>query len=77
VSDTFHIQNGLKQDALTPLHFRFSLEYAIRKSQEYQDMLESNWKHQLLVYTDYVTSMGINTNSIKKNTGTSLDAFKV
>jgi hypothetical protein len=32
LSDTFPIQNGLKQgDALSPLLFNFALEYAIRK----------------------------------------------
>jgi hypothetical protein len=30
LSDTFPIQNGLKQDALPPLLFNFALEYAIR-----------------------------------------------
>jgi hypothetical protein len=33
LSETFPIQNGLKQgDALSPLLFNFALEYAIRKS---------------------------------------------
>jgi hypothetical protein len=32
LSDSFPIQNGLKQgDALSPLFFNFALEYAIRK----------------------------------------------
>jgi len=32
LSDTFPIQNGLKQgDVLSPLLFNFALEYAIRK----------------------------------------------
>jgi hypothetical protein len=37
LSDSFPIQNGLKQgDALTPLHFNFALEYEIRKVQKNQ-----------------------------------------
>jgi hypothetical protein len=35
LSDSFPIQNGVKQgDALSPLLFNSSLEYAIRKVQE-------------------------------------------
>jgi hypothetical protein len=35
LSDTFPIQNGMKQgDALSPLLFNFALKYAVRKVQE-------------------------------------------
>jgi hypothetical protein len=34
LSDAFPIQNGMKQDALLPLLFNFSREYAISKVQE-------------------------------------------
>jgi hypothetical protein len=32
--DNFPVQNGLKEDALSPPLFNFALEYAIRKVQE-------------------------------------------
>jgi hypothetical protein len=52
-SDSFPIQNGLKQgDALSPLLFKVSLEYAIKKVQENQVGLKFNGTYQLLAYAD-------------------------
>ena len=48
LSDMFPIRNGLKQgDALSPLLFNFSLDYAIRRVQVIQNGLQLNGTHQL------------------------------
>jgi hypothetical protein len=76
LSDNFPIQNCLEEgDALSPLIFNFALEYVIRKVQENQMGLEVNGTHQLLVYAD-MNLLGCNIDTIKKNTGNSIDPNK-
>jgi hypothetical protein len=66
--DHFPIQNGLKEgDALSPLLFNFTLEYAIRKVQKIWVGLKLKGTHQLLVHADKVNLLGGNIETIKKH----------
>ena len=66
LSDMFPIRNGLKQDALSPLHFSFALEYTIRRVQVNQNSLKLNGTHQLLVYADDVNILGGSVHTVRK-----------
>ena len=77
VSDRFPIRNGLKHgDALSPVLFNFSLEYAIRRVQVNQDDFKLNGTHQLLAYADDVNILGGGIHTLKENAETLVTATR-
>ena len=77
LSDVFPIRNVLKQrDALSPLLFKFALEFAIRRVQVNKDGLKLNGTLPLSVYADDVNTLGGKVRTIEKNTEAFLVASK-
>jgi len=69
LSDTVPFKNYLKQgDALSPLLFIFSVEYAIRTVQVNQDGLKLKVSHQIPIYANDVNILGGWLITTKKNT---------
>jgi hypothetical protein len=58
------------------LLFNNDLGFPIRKVQENQVGLKLNGAHQLLAYADYVSLLGYNINTIKRNRETLIHASK-
>jgi hypothetical protein len=68
LSETFPIRNGLKQgDSLSPLLFKFALEYAIERVQVKRDGLKLNVTYQLVAYADDVNILGGSAHTLKEN----------
>jgi hypothetical protein len=77
MSDSFPIQNGLKQgDALSPLFFNIALEYSIRKAQKNQVGLKFNGTRQLPTYADNVNLLRDNIDTMNVNMETLSEASK-
>jgi hypothetical protein len=77
LSDSFPIQNGLKQGgSISLLHFNFALEYTMGKAQEKYVGLKLNGAHELLANADDVNLLISNIDTIKKNTKIVIDTSK-
>jgi hypothetical protein len=73
----FLSKRALKQaNALSPLHFDFALEYAIRKVQENQVGPKFSGTHQLLVYAGDMNLFGDNIDNMNKSRETLINASK-
>jgi len=69
LSDTVPFKNDLKQgDALSPLLFAFSVEYALWTVQANQDGLKLKVTHQFPIYANDVNILGRWLITAKKNT---------
>jgi hypothetical protein len=74
LSDNYSIQNCLKQgNALSPLLFKFAVEYGIKKFQEIQVRLKLD---QLLVYANEVNVLGDNIDTMHKSAENLIGASK-
>jgi hypothetical protein len=74
--DISSIKNGLKEGKkLSPLHFNFALEYAIRRVQVNQVGLKLNVTHHFIVYAD-VNILGRSVYTTTKNTDCLIVASK-
>ena len=63
-------------DALSPLLFNFTLDYAIMAVQFNRDGLELNGTHQLVVYADDVNILGGSIHTVKEKTDALMVASK-
>jgi hypothetical protein len=63
LSDTFPIQNCLKQDIILQLLFHFAVKYDIKKVQANSEGLKLKGLHHLLIYADDVNLLGENIHS--------------
>ena len=62
--------------ALSPLLFSFALEYAIRKVQETNSVLDMSGTHQVLAYADGVNLIGNEIRTIERNADVLINACK-